>query len=413
MKLFYTCLAGCILFCSCSKQRISEVPGDRWNGYFDYLKQGEVIHTLWAGKNINVGTVTYGIDDNANFYVTYDCSSSGWLISETHMFAGDKADMPLNKPGSPKVGRFPYSATHNPRVSIYTVSVPLQDLPPAEEPGFVVAAHSVVHSPAGQTETAWAEGEFTFSDKGWGWYDIYFYNQEENTYTVLYGAAWESGSLMIYLLNLTAMTTEMIVSEAVDVPGPFDGAAYDESSGMFFFSSATAGELWVNPIQDEEGSFLAGSLLGTPAGGTFFNGTYLYVDEVTNAIHQVFFDSSWNILSIATLSVIPGAFTVNDIAVDPSGENLYILGLNEAGGTELVLWDMEENEFEVSDVTLDDGAQIAFGGDGNLYAIGFGDPPDSIYIYILETDITLFYPLIDSGIYVEEPFSDLSLGPLM
>jgi hypothetical protein len=92
-----------LLITSCAKQSTPDEPVDIWNGYSKYLKMGEVVHTLWAGKNINVGTVTYGIDDNANFYVTYDCGASGWLISETHMFAGDKKDMPLNKPGHQKL----------------------------------------------------------------------------------------------------------------------------------------------------------------------------------------------------------------------------------------------------------------------------------------------------------------------
>jgi len=132
MKNNFAFLLFILMMCSCIKQDKSVEPSSNWNGYFKYLKRGEVIHTLWAGRNIDVGTVTYGIDDNANFYVTYDCSSSGWLISESHMFAGDKKDMPLNKPGNPKVGRFPYSANHSPWVSTYTYSVALTDLPPAE-----------------------------------------------------------------------------------------------------------------------------------------------------------------------------------------------------------------------------------------------------------------------------------------
>ena len=102
-KIFALCVVT-ILLSSCMKTEPVDQPADKWNGYSKYLKMGEQVHTLWAGKYINVGTATYGIDDNANFYVTYDCSSSGWTMSETHMFAGDKQFMPLNKPGSPKIG---------------------------------------------------------------------------------------------------------------------------------------------------------------------------------------------------------------------------------------------------------------------------------------------------------------------
>ena len=79
-----------LVMASCEKRSPVEEPTDKWNGYAKYLKTGEMVHTLWAGKHINVGTATYGIDENANFYVTYNTTASGWTMSETHMYAGDK-----------------------------------------------------------------------------------------------------------------------------------------------------------------------------------------------------------------------------------------------------------------------------------------------------------------------------------
>ena len=74
MKKIYLFLIAIVVLASCTKQATDDQQiADKWNGYQKYLKTGEMVHTLWAGKNINVGTVTYGIDDNANFYVTYDC----------------------------------------------------------------------------------------------------------------------------------------------------------------------------------------------------------------------------------------------------------------------------------------------------------------------------------------------------
>ena len=169
MKNLTLLLVALLFIAGCAKvQETENEPVNKWNGYA-LLKSGEIVHTLWAGQHIDVGTVTYGIDDNANFYVTYDCTPSGWLISETHMFAGDKKDMPVNKPGMPKIGKFPNKGTH-PNVSVVTYTVPLSELPPYEEPGFVVATHAVVNNPDGGNETAWGEGDFVFSDKGWGWF---------------------------------------------------------------------------------------------------------------------------------------------------------------------------------------------------------------------------------------------------
>jgi hypothetical protein len=264
-----------MLMMSCVKQNTTEDPSDKWNGYSRYLKTGEIVHTLWAGRNINAGTVTYGLDDNANFYVTYDCSASGWKISETHMFAGDKQNMPLNKPGAPKTGLFPYSGYHNPRVSTYTYRVPLVQLPPCASPGFVVASHCVVHSPSGRTETAWAEGDYTFSDKGWGWYDDYYYNQPPNQYTILYGTLYTLDTLNLFHLNMTTGTVTLILNEYVgNVQGTYDGTAYDIESGMFFFVNYNTSTLYVNQMNNTLPSFSAGTLDGTAASGTFYDGAF-------------------------------------------------------------------------------------------------------------------------------------------
>ena len=341
MKNVFLLFFVILLAASCTKQSAIEEPADQWNGYFKYLKAGEMVKTLWAGKNINVGTVTYGIDDNANFYATYDCSSSGWTISETHMYAGDKKDMPLNKPGSPKIGLFPNSGFHNPRVSTFTYYVPLTSLPPCEAPGFVVAAHCVVHSPSNQEETAWAEGDYKFTDKGWGWYDVYYYNQPPNEFVIIYGTAYRNDSLLLYHIDLTNGTSELIMQEYVgNNGGSYDGAAYDLESGMFFFTNYNTKELWANQLKDEDPSFKSGDLIGTAKSGTYFSGAYYYVNDDVNTINRVTFTTDYLILSEATLSTIPNAVTVYDIAMSPVGDYLYILGEVDNGGMELIAWEV-------------------------------------------------------------------------
>ncbi len=74
MKKAILFLSGILLLASCSQKNNIESPADRWNGYEKFLKAGEVTYDLFAGKNILVGTVTYGITEDANFYATYDCS---------------------------------------------------------------------------------------------------------------------------------------------------------------------------------------------------------------------------------------------------------------------------------------------------------------------------------------------------
>ncbi|NOX85393.1 MAG: hypothetical protein GXO86_05440 [Chlorobi bacterium] len=359
-----------ILVLACQRTSDTAQPADKWNGYGS-LKSGEIIKTLWAGQNIDVGTVTYGIDDNANFYVTYQ-TNGNWLISEAHMFAGDKADMPVNKPGKPKIGKFPNSGTYDPWVSTVTFTVPLSELPPAEDPGFVVASHAVVHNTSNnQEETAWGDGEFKFSDKGWGWYATYYYNQEDNPFVVLYGTEYRNDSLMVYLINLTTGGSDLILSEYIGTTntGAYDAAAYDAVSGNLFFATYPEGELWINPLDGTSSSFLSGTLLGEPASATFYDGNYYYVDAVTNEIKMVSFDENWNISSETTVSTIPESVTVSDIAISPDGSYMYMVGTMSDGSIELIEYDMVSDAYSSLSITLDSATQIAYGSDGVLYGI--------------------------------------------
>jgi hypothetical protein len=416
MKKIILLFTVALLMASCAKQSPVDEPVDKWNGYSKFLKTGEQVHTLWAGKNINVGTVTYGLDNNANFYVTYDCSSSGWTMSETHMFAGDKSDMPLNKPGSPKIGQFPSSGCHSPRISTKTYTVPLTSLPLCEEPGFVVATHCVVKSPSGQTETAWGEGDYKFTDKGWGWYDVFFFNQPVYEYTILYGTAYSEDTLKLFHIDATNGGAEEILAEFVgNSSGSYDGAAYDIESGNFLFvKESTTDELWINNLTDENPSFYAGTLTGSASSATYYDGTFYYVDSQTNTIKGVILTENWTIASETELDEIPGAITVNDIAMKPDGEALYILGEVDNGGRELISFDMETETFYSMDITINTGAQIAFGSDGILYAVApIAEGGSHSLIVSIDLSSGTLTPIEDDIIILDDPFSDLSAGPIM
>ena len=416
MKKILGMIVVILLLAACATENTSNDPTDKWNGYFDRLKDGEVIHTLWAGQHIDVGTVTYGIDNDANFYVTYNCTG-GWMLSETHMFAGDKKDMPLNKPGKPKIGKFPHSADHDPWVSTYTYYVPLTDLPPAEDPGFVVATHSVVQNPNGGNETAWGEGAYTFTDKGWGWYDVYYFNQPDNPYTILYGVEYGADdSLRLWLLDVTngGSESELILTEYVGGSGgEYDGTAYDPVSGNFFFANPVTGELYVNDLTGEDPSFSAGTLIGTVKSADFYDNGYYYVDADDNTIHLVTFDSNWQIISNDIISTIPSSVEVTDIAINPDGDYMYIVGNVGDGTTEMITWDMVADTYSTISLTVADGTQIAYGSDGLLYAIEpSGDNEASAYV--LDTDTGISEPIEgDPIIIIDDPFSDISKGTIM
>ncbi len=393
---------------SCVRNKMAEELSGNWNGYEHFLKTGESIHTLWAGKNTNVGTVTYGLDDNANFYVTYDCSASGWTISETHMFAGDKAVMPINKPGAPKIGLFPYSGYHNPRVSTFTYRVPLVQLPPCASPGFVVASHCVVRSPSGKTETAWAEGDFTFSDKGWGWYDTYYYDPPAES-TILYGTACPNDTLRLFHLDITQETAELMLAEYVgNSPGAYDGAAFDTESGLLYFVKNNT-ELWINQLQGEDPSFFSGMLLGSAASGTCHNQAFYYVNGLLNTVNKVTFTAGWQIDTETVLDTIPEMITVNDIAINPTGDFLYLIGDYQNGETELIKWDMLNETFYSTSINIPENAQLAFGSNGQLYALAPLDGGGGYsFVYIIDIECGTLTIIEDGIILIEDPFSDLT-----
>jgi hypothetical protein len=132
------------------------------------------VTTLWAGQNINVGTVTVSPDPNAagQFCVNYDLSDSavaeGYEITETHIATGaNPADIP-QKNGNPRPGQFAYNNTYNPAVTEATVC--------SVNEGAVVAAHAALTKTVNGVvvggQTGWSEGP-KFTGKNWATYSAY------------------------------------------------------------------------------------------------------------------------------------------------------------------------------------------------------------------------------------------------
>jgi hypothetical protein len=288
-------------------------------------------------------------------------------------------------------------------------------LPPCEEPGFVVASHCVVRSPSGQVETAWAEGDYNFTDKGWGWYDVYFFNQPENEYTILYGTTYSEDSLKLYHINATNGGAELILSEFVgNTSGTYDGAAYDTETGNFFFVKVNTDELWVNQLNDQAPSTLVGTLDGQASSATFLDNTFYYVDAEANTIKGVTITEGLTKGPEVILDTIPGSITVNDIAIKPDGENIIILGEVNGGGKELITWDVDTETFFSMSITVNSGAQIAFGSDGFLYALApIEEGGSHSLMYLLDLSSGNLQPIDDDVIIIVDPFSDLSIGPVM
>lgn len=105
-----------------------------------YTEADPDVITLYAGQDIDVGTVKVWNDDN-NLYVKYE-TTGGWVMTETHLAVETSLEgIPQTKTGNPKVGHFEYSEPHDPPVTSYSY-------PPIDVSGLgdtlYIAAHAVV-----------------------------------------------------------------------------------------------------------------------------------------------------------------------------------------------------------------------------------------------------------------------------
>jgi len=124
---------------------------------------------LVAGQTMDAGTVT--VSNDANYiYVTYT-TTNGWVLTQTHLYVGDCALIPVNNPGNPMPGQFPYTSAHN-NVTTYTYQVPISRIP-LEGCG-CIAAHAVVkkYNASNQlidTQTGWGNGvRINLTGGNWG-----------------------------------------------------------------------------------------------------------------------------------------------------------------------------------------------------------------------------------------------------
>jgi hypothetical protein len=111
---------------------------------------------LKAGQTIDAGTIE--VTNDADYiYVTYT-TANGYLLTQTHLFAGNCALVPVNNNGNPMPGQFPYKTVHNYATS-YTYQIPVSTI------GLgncgCIAAHAVVVKLG-------ANGQVIEQQTGWG-----------------------------------------------------------------------------------------------------------------------------------------------------------------------------------------------------------------------------------------------------
>ena len=399
MKKYFLLIAVIAVIAACSKHEVLDKnPSDTWNGDQNLKDHFSLTVDLWAGQNILVGSVEFTKTDDEYFVATYTLTG-GWTMSESHLYAGDELLLPMHKPGSPKIGKFPFKETHDPAVTTYTYSIPIADLTKHPmEPNFAIAAHCVVNNPNGGDETGWAEGSVPFSDKsGWGTYINDFYAAAEEM-VILYGIQETTiGTLVLIHINVTSGVSDVIYTENINISGTVDAAAYDQLTGNFFFVIGDI--LYANNLNDDAGSVVVGTLSGDAYGGTFLNGYYYYLDADINSVNyneiievSLIYDpdTGWSLIENTDYSVaMPVAYDLNITDLAANNGTIYLIGENNLGSTiDILAYDLNGaiwSELMPTDLTYE--AQITFGIDDEMYAIEAGGE-----LSILDPETGISYP---------------------
>jgi hypothetical protein len=402
MKNILLFIAAALIILSCHKQNPLENKGETDLGHSSF-KYGEIEHTLFGGQTIPVGTVTIGVtEDGSNYiYVKYE-TNPGWYIKETHVFVGPAgSQIPVNKPGNPKIGHFPFSTDH--QYGDGTTLVTYPTIPYVINSPFVVATHAVVYSDNGQEETAWAYNEANstrFSGKRWGWFQSYTWDGEQPAQSnLLYLTEYdEDGILHIYQVNLT--TGEVIEISQEEFEGAINGAAWDSESNQFFFVSESGNELWVSDFDEDAPANLVGTLDPSAIEGTFLNDTYYYFDE-DNQLWAITLDEDMNMGQLL-IGSIGSELSIIDLAASPDGQGLYIIVVNDEGVSELIYYNFNDETVRLVASLGENLFQIGVDEDGNIHVIEDTVEEDNSTIHDIDKDSGDMDNANDIGIDVEE-----------
>jgi len=133
-------LTGCSLL-----SNVGQVPTNGQSGIAYLTKATEdapFMTTLFAGQDIDVGTVSVWNDDEY-LYVTYE-TTGGWKMTEIHLaVVTEFKNFPTNKAGNPKVGHFRYSE-ENIFTDTWEEIIKLSVIPVVAGQELFIAAHAVV-----------------------------------------------------------------------------------------------------------------------------------------------------------------------------------------------------------------------------------------------------------------------------
>lgn len=380
----------------CEKNNVNEETASmqiqKSKDIFQGFKCSEQDVALYSDKyrTHQVGNITIGIEDedvpnydpskHGKLYVRYQ-TTGNWKMKKTNCYVGDAPKIPRRNKrcGSSKLDRFPHKRTYNSYVSHAKYYFDNE----IDANGFAVACQAdIVEVDDNDNEIcqkkSWGHksGVFSpgkrisrrFADGGKGWY-VYYKPQAPVTHAFLYGTERRNDSVNIYHINVTNGESTLICSEAVNSnpSSCYNGLAWDSERNRLFFATYPEGELWSNNL-DETDANLIGDLTGSAANGTYYDGNYYYVDDATNDIYEVTLNDDNEITGETVIGAMDQDMNVQSIAISTDGMTIY--GVNNQDGSDVIFsYDLNTGTSASVANTDNNNVEIAFGSDGELYAV--------------------------------------------
>ena len=379
MKKYFLLFAALAVLAGCSKDEVLE-KDPSING--TATKTYSMTVDLMAGQNINVGTVSFYDPTDGNggpLEVTYTITG-GWTMSESHVYAGSIDEMPVNNPGAPKIGKFPFKETHS-DVTTYTYNIPLGEV---DMGNFAIAAHCVVNNNG--SETGWASGDTKFRDKGWGTYISNFYAPTNFVPNPLFAIEeTNDGSLNLVLIDANSGNNNLIYSENITgANGTISGAGYDQETGYLFFILGNG--LYANNLRSDDPTFLMTTINSSSVSGATFNGSsYYYYDNSIDMIVEVLmsYDIDTGLWSYDGELAISPVMSVSNLTItDITSYNntIYLIGLNSDNPDSPV----DLLEFDISSSTFNGPVQTTISSQVDSPTIAAGSNPDILILYAFD-----------------------------
>lgn len=220
-------------------------------------------------------------------------------------------------------------------------------------------------------EAIFTAGTVDVAASNWGIGSQYF---DPDAATYVYGVENKTGNL--FEIDVKNKQFNMIYETDMDELGDDqfspNGLAFDNDNRRLYFSiqKDSNSQLWFYDFKQQQ-LLKAGTENGRKSyGATFGNGYYYYMDNGTDKLYKVGFDSNGEISSSELVAAITGgtkSYNFGDVVIDLKDNIIYGSTSTSGDDTEFFKYNLDTETY--TEVSTTDGInlQLAFGSDGEIY----------------------------------------------